>query len=323
MPRLLNRQVKTGLVLLAALAAAYLVVAWAKNSGVFARNRTEYRVFFENVSGLQTSDPVTVYGHEAGHVARLERGQGGMVATLSVDETLRLRADARAEILLRELMGGKVVALYPGEAGEMLAPGDTLTGLPTFDFSLAVKQFGELFRQLDARQLASAFRRLDTLTARLADLTGPEQTEDLKVALRQLRQTAARANALLAEAQNRQTLRELDQTMGAVRQLGAQAETTLANADAFLAETRQEVLPDLREALRDAGALSRNADDLVERIDAALDSLEDSPTLANRLLYDAELSRQLDRSLAELDSTLTYMRNKAIRVKLKLGKIKP
>lgn len=319
----MNRQVKTGLVLLAAIAGAYLVVAWAKNSGVFARNRAEYHVFFENVSGLQTSDPVTVYGHEAGHVSQLERGPGGMVVTLSVDQTLQLRESAKAEILLRELMGGKVVALYPGEIGARLAPGDTLRGLPTFDLSLAVKQFGELFRQLDARQLASAFRRLDTLAARLADLTGPEQTEDLKVALRQLRQTAARANALLAEAQNRQTLRDLGQTLGSVRQLGAQAETTLANADAFLNETRRDVLPEVRKLALEAGELSRNADALVARIDAALDSLENTPTLANRLLYDAELSRQLDRSLGELDSTLTYIRNKAIRVKLKLGKIKP
>jgi len=124
---------------------------------VGAPTRVPVLVEFPEVAGLAPGNPVTVLGARVGRVEAIDlQRQGHVRVTLSVRDRFAPRADARAQIVSLNLMGGRAVAYTPGTAPQPLPAGQTVTGSPS-------EALGEQLTALrgQAADLLVGLRRVD------------------------------------------------------------------------------------------------------------------------------------------------------------------
>jgi len=83
---------------------------------------------FTTVSGLRPGSPVDMLGIEVGRVERISLDQKDQLAVvgMSIQEGIRVYADAIVSIKTEGLIGDKYLSIEPGGAEELLKPGGTI-----------------------------------------------------------------------------------------------------------------------------------------------------------------------------------------------------
>lgn len=234
------------------------------------KDSTHYTLMFDNVLGLQRDNAVAVAGVPVGVVRAISVDGRQARVEVAVDAHVVLRADARAAVRARSLLGEKYVDLDPGTPElAALPPGSTLhQNWPTVDIDHVIRSAALLVDRLNAivPPIESGLRQLEQAMA------GEEGSH----AAAELAQTIADAGGLIREAQ---------------RILAGSADDWFA----FLRALRGEG-PALLAHLRESSA---RADRLLSSIDPAVlaragERLD--PTLANV----EQASGQLERAMSEL-----------------------
>lgn len=304
------REVKIGFMVLAAIAALYLAAVWARG-GLLGGNKVRYTVVFQNVNGLKTSDPVTVRGVTVGQVAAITPTDSAVHVAIDVDANQQLRADASAQILVKEILGGKQLELFPGGSKLALGKEAIIPGKPTFDVTMAIARFGGLMELLDDRALAAALRRADSLLKTLNTTVKSVDGAQLQRSLARLESTLTRTDELLEEVQRRQLAAKADKAIEGITQTTTKAEQTLQTidqtvhrADSMLATT------------------SADARVLLADLHRTMAALEKQNSVAGKLLYDTTLTNRLTYSLDNLNKTLELIRAEQLRVSVTLKKPK-
>jgi len=122
----------------------------------FSKEGYEIKAVFDFASGITKNAPVRVLGVEVGKVEEVELQFGEhpqVLLTLWVDESTKLKSDAKAIITASGLMGGSHIELYPGSSSSsMLEPGMTIPGQdPMHSFMETFSAKGEtLVKELEA-----------------------------------------------------------------------------------------------------------------------------------------------------------------------------
>ena len=135
----ISKEVKVGLLTVAALAILFLGFRFLKGIDFFDPSNTYY-VLYDEVDGLTVSNPVTVNGFRVGRVNEIRLLQDGektrMLVALDISEDLVLYEGTEA-ILVNEnpVLGGKTIVLKIKKLGGVLTPEDTLRSV--VDQSLA------------------------------------------------------------------------------------------------------------------------------------------------------------------------------------------
>ena len=90
----------------------------------------EYRIIFPNVAGLQQNSPVWISGVPKGEVKQMivDTQTGNVDVIISLDSDIRLKEDARAEIIPSSAFGGKAISLEIGQSPEPLAEDAVIKG---------------------------------------------------------------------------------------------------------------------------------------------------------------------------------------------------
>lgn len=83
---------------------------------------------FTSVSGLETGNPVDVFGLQIGQVEGFEMDQEDqlVVVKMNVKKGMKIYSDAVASIKTSGLIGEKYVSIDPGGAGQLLKPGSAI-----------------------------------------------------------------------------------------------------------------------------------------------------------------------------------------------------
>jgi phospholipid/cholesterol/gamma-HCH transport system substrate-binding protein len=119
------RYILVGLFALAAIAAGFAFVYWMNNTGGLAK-RAVYKIRFDGpTSGLQTGAAVQFNGIRVGEVTGLKLDTDDprrVVATIAVANGTPLRADTKAGVDFRGLMGSPAVSLRGGASTSPLLP---------------------------------------------------------------------------------------------------------------------------------------------------------------------------------------------------------
>ncbi len=188
-----------GLFTLAVTAAGFAFVYWLNSVGGIGQ-RDVYQVRFENtVSGLTRGAGVLFNGIRIGEVTALAlppETPSAIVATISVDRSVPIRADTRASIDFQGLMGAPAVALFGGDSKALpikTADGavptlvaDPLAGISMMQTArdafrrvdMVVNENAEPLRELIANinsfsaALARNAARVDNIAAGLERMTG-------------------------------------------------------------------------------------------------------------------------------------------------------
>lgn len=105
-------------------------ILWGKGLSFF-NNKQQVSILFHDVHGLETGDPVVVRGMEKGKVFSVHLLDSGVSVRIEVDADVTLYDDMTVVVQSKELMGGKQIAIQPGNSG---VPAD-LSKLYTGTFS--------------------------------------------------------------------------------------------------------------------------------------------------------------------------------------------
>ncbi len=291
-------ELKVGLTVSFALILLGFALWWAKDVKVGSK---KIGVRFENVSGLQPGDPVTISGLRIGKVDDIALRDGYVYVQLSVAPEVVLYRNATARIAMLELMTGKKVELYAGsqEAGE-LAQGEMIRGIFLTDIPDLVGGAGSTIDTLKIL-IADVRRTLQNADAIIGDET---VQENLKVSIQNLR------NATTDLAVLSRDLRSAN-----IKALIANIDRTIVTVEKLI----NDIQPELKGALSDARGTLRNADSLVVSLKDLTQRLKtDRSTLVGKVLNDEQFVMKLDSVVSNLDSVLKLGQKAGIKVQLRI-----
>ncbi len=241
----LTNEVKIGLVAIAGIVLLFIGLEYLKGSTLFS-NDDHYYARFNDVSGMSVSSPIYANGYRVGVVEAIDYDfsrPDNIVATISLDQRLRLPRGTRAEIS-SDLLGNVKLELKMGENPlDRLAIGDTITGEVQQGMmgkaAKMVPQIEQMLPKLDSilssvntllanPALANSVQNVEGITANLNKTTN--ELRQLSVSLNsQLPQMLTKADGVLTntEGLTRQlneinvasTMNKVDQTLANVQQM--------------------------------------------------------------------------------------------------------
>lgn len=240
MKKIFSREVLIGATGILAILIIYFLINFFKGINLFSIENNYY-VKFPDVCQLVNSSPVFINGYRVGNVRNIDydyENPGNIVVSLEIDERMKVPEGSYATITTH-MLGGTDISLVLGKSDKVLAPGDTLIGVP--DKGIAAVASEKILPAFDsmAPKLDSLFTKLNTLLANPAIGTTLENTA---VLTEELKKTTEGINKLLAKDVPAITDRmvQLEEDMLAVsgqlkevdyKALAAQFENTLRNLE--------------------------------------------------------------------------------------------
>ncbi len=215
------------------IAAAVLLTGglWWLSGRTVGTTRTAVAVQFETVTGLTVGDPVQIAGVTVGRVASvaLQPEERGVLVRLDVNENVRPRIDARAQIKLIDIMGARYVAYSPGTAPQFLPEDATITGIGESDLAenagILADRAAELLlnaNDLLAKDMATQVKATLSAAERaldvMADLGDGPMVDDASSALQSLAHAAARLDSTLSNRSIEESVNQLDEITETVQE---------------------------------------------------------------------------------------------------------
>lgn len=305
---------------MAGLILLYLIIAWSKSMHFFSASQTTYKAVFQDVSGLKTGDPVTVFGLPSGNVEDIQLQNQGAVVEFNLSEDITLMSDASAEIRVKELMGGKLVALTPGQSGTPLGKDALISGTTSLDFSSAFAKAGEFLDNFEVEDIDTLITNVNKIAASFAKVAEEIDSMDTGKLLADVNASANSLRSILDDADNRKIVAKVDQSLGKINRLADNADSTLQTFGDLADNINDNTLPAVTKALDEVTEMLNDAEGLVETLKDLTKQMQDPTTLAGKILYDPELAQDLDKTLDNLNVTLDHIRTKKVHVSMHLSK---
>ena len=125
-------QLKIGILGVAALALAAMLIVAVGGQGGFAWQRYALRTKFSDIAGLKTGAVVRVAGVDVGKVTAVEFSGAEVEITLEVNEAQqeRITEQSRASIGSLSLLGEPIIIISPSAHGRRLVDGDYIQSAP-------------------------------------------------------------------------------------------------------------------------------------------------------------------------------------------------
>lgn len=132
-----NREIKIGIMSIAAIAILYFGINFLKGINLF-KPGNYYVVTYKNVDGLAVANPVIVKGFQIGQVHSIEYDfskETPFEVYLSINKDIKIPKGTQAELKDAGLVAGKEIELiFPPTISSYYTSGDTLTGSTEMGF---------------------------------------------------------------------------------------------------------------------------------------------------------------------------------------------
>ena len=125
---MLSRELKAGLVVLAAGLVLYFGISYLKNSNLFKEGITLYSVY-DKVEGIMGSQPVTINGLAVGRIEDIyfhPDQSVRVVVAMTINSDYPITVTSLAQIKSSDLLGAKEISLEIGPGSVLVEDGDTL-----------------------------------------------------------------------------------------------------------------------------------------------------------------------------------------------------
>jgi phospholipid/cholesterol/gamma-HCH transport system substrate-binding protein len=286
--------VKLGIFVLLGLAGLVALLYFiGMKQNLFGKN-VPVNAHFRNVSGLRVGNNVRYGGINVGTVRKIAIvNDTSILVNMQVDEKIAplLKSNDMATLGTDGLMGNRVVNIEPGPPGGEPLP------VNGFFRAREALDMDEMLRTLDVtnRNVAAMSEDLMLTVQRISRsvtiwqiLEDPSLPQDVRTALRNVREASQRANSLVAEVQ------------GVIREVASSEEGLIAlMKDSTLGRDLHAATASLREVGAQAEALGVTLNQTAATLQSDLDSGK-GPFQA--LLRDSSLSESLQRSLHSVES---------------------
>jgi len=339
-------QFRVGLFVIVAMSIGVVLILQFSEFRNFWEKTYRIAIHFDEVPGLQIGCPVKQNGITIGSVEEmlLDEEQGGVLVVVEIRDSIRLRADATAQ-LSRSVFGDGAVTFTSGKSPEFLAPQTRMKGIQSGDPLMAIERMERTVGQTlnsfvatsqewqkvakNLNNLMETHRgNLDDVIERTAlaldhfNITMEVASKTFGEAggtLRHATQTLASANALLADPQLQRDLRQtaavLPLIVDEARQTIAAARISMAKVTENLDIIQQATMPLAQES----GVITRKLSGSLVQLEGLLTELNQFSQLLNqkdgtlqKLASDPQLYQNLNRSAGALGVLFDNL-NPAIR----------
>ena len=273
-------EIRVGITVLLGVIICLWILGWAKNFSITPTENT-VKVKFNNTSGLEIGDPVTVNGVRKGFVEELNIEGEGVIVTLRVDNSIQLKEDARFAVSMLDLMGGKKVEISPGISANEIDYNRIQQGLFYADVPQVMSMVGS-FREDFTSTISDVKITLNSLNNYLTD---QQLNKDIKSSMSNLSEITQKLNTLIDENRN------------SLKQLTANTVELTEEAKKFL-ETNKEKMNSSVEELQ---SVLKNTDKLISKLNKFTDELETKQNNLGKIIYDEKMYENLSQSLKQLN----------------------
>jgi phospholipid/cholesterol/gamma-HCH transport system substrate-binding protein len=279
-------EIRVGITVLLGVIVCLWIFGWAKNFSLTPTENT-VRVKFNNTSGLEIGDPVTVNGVRKGFVEDLNIEGESVLVTLKVDNSIQLKEDASFAVSMLDLMGGKKVEISPGNSQDKIDFTKVQSGLFYADVPHVMSMVGA-FRE-DFTSTISDIKI--TLTSLNNYLTDQQLNQDIKSSMSNLSEVTKKLNILIDE--NRTSLKQL--TLNSVE--------LTEEAKKFL-ETNKEKM---NASIDELQSVLKNTDNLIVKLNKFTDEMGAKQNNLGKIIYDEKIYDDLRQSLKQLNELTKLM----------------
>lgn len=292
-----TKEIKAGLIALLAIVGFVILFQFMKGKSFFTSDNIYYAKF-DNVDGLEQSNPVSINGLKVGQVDKIlpqtaKDGTIYFVVKVLVDKGFNFSKNSTVEIFEPGIMSGKQARIHlVYDKAPFAKDGDTLRG--TFQSSLMASLSSQVGPVKD--QVQSVLTKLDSTVAATNKIVDEQNRREIKILLASLNQTVAsfkntsdQTNRLLASSQGRveNVLDNANKTMisanSAVEKYGRVAESI---------DTKQ-----LNQTVERLSEVSNKLNQVISGINNGEGSL-------GKLAKDEELYNNLNKTSQNLNSLI-------------------
>jgi phospholipid/cholesterol/gamma-HCH transport system substrate-binding protein len=314
----MSSQVKVGLTVILAIVLFYFGLAWANGSGFWQKERNSYVIAFEEVDGLMEGDPVDIRGYVSGRVQGIEPGTDFVWVNIALDKDVKLYSGATAEIRVKEILGGKQIAIIPSAKGQILQHEDTLRGRSSLDFSSAFSTVGKVVEDIDGDLIRAFLERFDTLTAQFGRLTQAVDPAKIQLITDNLLETTTDIRLSIKDVSNRDMIDRLDTALNQFSLLAQTADASFNQINTMAVNIEQTTLPKADSMLQKLFVMLDHTDNILSAATELLDDVQNPNTALGYLINDPQGGPLLDSTLHNLNRTLDHIRTKKLHVAMSL-----
>ncbi len=189
-------EIKVGLTVLMGIIVFIWILSWAKNVSITSTD-IELKVKFENASGLQVGNEVSVNGVRAGVVKDIYVENYYVVVELTVNNDVQLKKDATFSLEVTDLMGGKKIDVSPGKDSVPINPDELQVGIFQADLASMMEVLSGI--EIDLNTMLEDVKT--TLSEINSFLTDEQLKEDISNSISGLSNLATRLDNMLTENQ--------------------------------------------------------------------------------------------------------------------------
>ena len=279
-------EIKVGLTVLVGILIFIWILGWAKNFSLTSDSQS-IKVMFNNVSGLEIGDQVTVNGMKKGFVKDMKVEPNKVVVELSIEKDIRLKQDASFAISMLDLMGGKKVEVFPGVSNSDIDYNKIAAGQFFADIPSAMSLFGSV--QDDIVTVLSEVKiSLNSLNKYLTD---EKLSADVKKSLSNLNMLTEKLNIILSE--NRNDLRNITQNTVELTEKSNQ----------ILTDNKQNI----DELFSNLKSVFQKSDTLLTDLNNFSNETMNQKNNAGKLLYDEKLISDLKKTLEQVNELTSIL----------------
>ena len=272
-------EIRVGILILLAIVIILWVFGWAKNITINSQRKI-ITVEFNSVAGLEISDPVAINGVRKGYVDDIRIEKNKVHVVVNIESEIILKEDAKFQIMMLDLMGGKKVEIDPGSSENELNYQVLHKGKFVGDIASAMAVFGSV-----ETDLVDVIKEVKITLANLnKTLTDQDFNKDLRLSLYNLTQLTENLNRLIVA--NKEGISQL---------LNSGIELSRSVNDFF--ETNKDsissTITSLKQTLDHSREMIIKVNDLIEKTNAGQNNL-------GKLMNDPEIVTDLKSTLNQL-----------------------
>ena len=281
-------EIKVGITTILSLIIFLWIMGWSKNF-IRTTSDVEINIIFDNVSGLELDDDVTIRGLRKGFVKDIILDRNIIIVKISVDKNVDLRKDAVFWLATVDLMGGKKIEIIPGITKEKLNLNVLHTGEFLSDFSTMMETIGSV--KYDLLEIIDDIKvSLNSLTSYLTD---EEMKTDLKSSLNNLNGLTYKLDVMLSE--NRENISTIVENTAVISE----------DAKVFINKNKE----DLNVSVSKLKSLLTKSDSLVSQFNYITTQTIEGDNNLGKILYDDSLIVKINetfRLLNQLSKMILY-----------------
>ncbi len=283
-----SKELKVGFLASLAGVLLYFGFNFLKGSD-FLSKTNKYYAIYENIDGLQKSNPVIVNGFTVGRVSNiiiLQEKDNKILVELDVDDQVVLGDSTKALLYNFDFLGSKAIELKIKTMNGVFNGHDTL--------------YSELeggISDIAQTQIANLGLTISRINDILLGMQG--SGEEIKETIIAFKGTLTRVNAAIDQNENKlsQTVESFKQFSEDLSKFGGQIGTFLDNANGTLNKVNNLELE----------ATLEHFQELAATLNKTLENFNDSDGTISKLMTGDSLYNNLNKAIVDMDSLLNHM----------------